>query len=62
MPNLRELDALDPFDLKLLSLLESDARLTNAELGEKIGLLPRNAHGGERGLRRKVLSRAITRG
>lgn len=38
MPNLREIGALDPFDLKLLSLLESDARLTNAELGEKIGL------------------------
>ncbi|MCI0468000.1 MAG: Lrp/AsnC family transcriptional regulator [Beijerinckiaceae bacterium] len=30
--------ALDEFDLKLLAALEADGRLTNAELGEKIGL------------------------
>jgi DNA-binding Lrp family transcriptional regulator len=38
MPESQELSALDPFDLKLLSALEADGRLTNAELGEKIGL------------------------
>jgi DNA-binding Lrp family transcriptional regulator len=38
MPESREIIALDQFDLKLLSALEADGRLTNAELGEKIGL------------------------
>jgi DNA-binding Lrp family transcriptional regulator len=30
--------ALDGFDLKLLTALQEDGRLTNAELGERIGL------------------------
>jgi DNA-binding Lrp family transcriptional regulator len=38
MPESQEISALDRFDLKLLSALEADGRLTNAELGEKIGL------------------------
>jgi DNA-binding Lrp family transcriptional regulator len=38
MPHLRDLGALDQFDLKLLAALEADGRLTNAELAEKIGL------------------------
>jgi DNA-binding Lrp family transcriptional regulator len=38
MPESQEIIALDQFDLKLLSALEADGRLTNAELGEKIGL------------------------
>jgi DNA-binding Lrp family transcriptional regulator len=38
MPESREIIALDQFDLNLLSSLEADGRLTNAELGEKIGL------------------------
>lgn len=33
-----DLQELDGFDLKLLTALQEDARLTNAELGEKIGL------------------------
>ena len=31
---------LDPVDLRLLSALQEDGRLTNAELGERIGLSP----------------------
>jgi DNA-binding Lrp family transcriptional regulator len=38
MPEPQELCALDNFDLKLLAALEADGRLTNAELGEKVGL------------------------
>ncbi len=38
MADSQETVALDQFDLKLLSALEADGRLTNAELGEKIGL------------------------
>jgi DNA-binding Lrp family transcriptional regulator len=38
MPALQEITALDQFDLNLLSALEADGRLTNAELGEKVGL------------------------
>ncbi|MCI0600774.1 MAG: Lrp/AsnC family transcriptional regulator [Beijerinckiaceae bacterium] len=38
MAESQELSALDQFDLKLLAALEADGRLTNAELGEKIGL------------------------
>jgi DNA-binding Lrp family transcriptional regulator len=38
MPAPQEITALDQFDLNLLSALEADGRLTNAELGEKIGL------------------------
>jgi DNA-binding Lrp family transcriptional regulator len=38
MPESQELGALDQFDLKLLSALEADGRLTNAELGDRIGL------------------------
>ncbi|MCI0466992.1 MAG: Lrp/AsnC family transcriptional regulator, partial [Beijerinckiaceae bacterium] len=38
MAELQELSALDQFDLKLLAALEADGRLTNAELGERIGL------------------------
>jgi DNA-binding Lrp family transcriptional regulator len=33
-----DLQELDGFDLKLLVALQKDGRLTNAELGEKIGL------------------------
>jgi DNA-binding Lrp family transcriptional regulator len=38
MADSQELGALDQFDLKLLAALEADGRLTNAELGEKVGL------------------------
>jgi DNA-binding Lrp family transcriptional regulator len=38
MPAPQEITALDQFDLNLLSALEADGRLTNAELGEKVGL------------------------
>ena len=38
MPAPQEITSLDQFDLNLLSALEADGRLTNAELGEKIGL------------------------
>lgn len=38
MRDSQELCALDNFDLKLLAALEVDGRLTNAELGEKVGL------------------------
>jgi DNA-binding Lrp family transcriptional regulator len=38
MPDSQENGALDQFDLKILSALETDGRLTNAELAEKIGL------------------------
>jgi DNA-binding Lrp family transcriptional regulator len=38
MPDSQENGALDHFDLKILSALETDGRLTNAELAEKIGL------------------------
>lgn len=31
-------DGLDGFDLKLLAALQADGRLTNAELGERVGL------------------------
>jgi DNA-binding Lrp family transcriptional regulator len=34
----QETFALDQFDFKLLAALEADGRLTNAELGERIGL------------------------
>ena len=37
---MREADMLDGFDLKLLAALQEDGRLTNAELGERIGLSP----------------------
>lgn len=38
MAESQEIIALDQFDFKLLAALEADGRLTNAELGEKIGL------------------------
>ena len=38
MPAPQEITSLDQFDLNLLSALEADGRLTNAELGEKVGL------------------------
>lgn len=38
MSESQEIGSLDQFDLKLLSAIEADGRLTNAELGEKIGL------------------------
>jgi DNA-binding Lrp family transcriptional regulator len=34
----QEIDALDHFDLKLLAALETEGRLTNAELADKVGL------------------------
>lgn len=37
-PDSQEIDALDPFDLKLLAALETEGRLTNAELADKVGL------------------------
>jgi DNA-binding Lrp family transcriptional regulator len=36
--NLHEAAQIDHFDLKLLAALQDDGRLTNAELGERIGL------------------------
>ena len=38
MSDSQEVSALDQFDLKLLDALEADGRLTNAELGQKVGL------------------------
>lgn len=38
MSDSHEVSALDQFDLKLLAALEADGRLTNAELGQKVGL------------------------
>ena len=37
-PNSQEIGALDHFDLKLLAALETEGRLTNAELADKVGL------------------------
>jgi DNA-binding Lrp family transcriptional regulator len=37
-PDSQEIDALDHFDLKLLAALETEGRLTNAELADKVGL------------------------
>ena len=34
------MEELDQFDRKILALLQTDARLTNNEIGEKIGLSP----------------------
>jgi DNA-binding Lrp family transcriptional regulator len=36
--NPQDPDALDGFDLKLLACLQEDGRLTNAEIGDRIGL------------------------
>ena len=35
---MHEIDGLDDFDRRLLAALQADGRLTNAELGEKVGL------------------------
>jgi DNA-binding Lrp family transcriptional regulator len=37
---MRELSRLDEFDLRLLAALQENGRLTNQELGERIGLSP----------------------
>ena len=34
------IDALDSIDRKILELLQSDARITNAEIARKIGIVP----------------------
>ncbi|MFC7610663.1 Lrp/AsnC family transcriptional regulator [Teichococcus aestuarii] len=44
---------LDGFDLKLLMALQEDGRLTNQQLGERVGLSPRNARGAARRWRRR---------
>jgi Lrp/AsnC family transcriptional regulator, leucine-responsive regulatory protein len=31
---------LDPVDLRILALLQEDARMTNAEIGRRVGLVP----------------------
>jgi DNA-binding Lrp family transcriptional regulator len=38
MPIVHDPETLDSFDLKLLAALQEDGRLTNAELGDRIGL------------------------
>ncbi len=38
MDSMHDLNELDAFDFKLLAALQADGRLTNAELGEKVGL------------------------
>jgi DNA-binding Lrp family transcriptional regulator len=35
-----ELETIDPFDRKILALLQADARLTNSDLSERVNLSP----------------------
>lgn len=49
---------LDRYDLSILAELQRDARISNQELAERIGLSPSLAHGGSSNWRTTATSRA----